>query len=50
MPLPWQTGSRHMTDLKREDMLQLTLIMLQTNYQIDPTLQQPLHIVSWTKI
>ena len=32
MPLSWQKGSRHMSDMKRGDMVQLTLIMLQTKY------------------
>ena len=32
-----QTGSRHTTDLKTGDMVQLTLITLQTKYQIKKT-------------
>ena len=32
-----QTGSRRMTDLKRGDTVQLTMVMLQTKYQIIPT-------------
>ena len=32
-----QTGSRWTTDLKRGDTVQLTIIMLQTKYQINPT-------------
>ena len=31
----WQTGGRHMLDLKRGDKVQFNPIMLQTNYQIN---------------
>ena len=33
--MSWKTGSRHMTDLKMEDIVWIILIMLKTKYQIN---------------
>ena len=37
MSLLRQTGSRHMTDLRKGDAVQLTLIMVHTKYEIHGT-------------